>query len=94
MINHPKSFGRRIVGGMAVAAAATVLGIGLGLGSANAQQVIKIAVGAPLTGAILLRPVHPCGDMIGYTLSEDIISTACAGMPWASLIVSLYGLRS
>jgi len=52
MIHHPKSFGRRVVGGMAVAVAATVLGIGLGIGGANAQQVIKIAVGAPLTGAL------------------------------------------
>src|SRR5215470_2717050 len=52
MIHHSKSLRRRLLGGLSVTAAAAVLGIGLGIGGANAQQVIKIAAGAPLTGAL------------------------------------------
>ena len=45
--------------------------------------------GAPLTGAILLRPCHPMGDMMGITLSGDIIITASGGMPLFWFMVSL-----
>jgi hypothetical protein len=45
--------------------------------------------GAPLTGAILLRPSQPLGDMMGMTLSGDIISMASGGMPSELFMESL-----
>ena len=44
---------------------------------------------APLTGATLLRPSQPNGDMMGITLSGDIISIASGGMPLLSFMESL-----
>ena len=49
--------------------------------------------GAPLTGAMLLRPAQPSGDITGYTLLAETISIASGGIPFASFLRLLVGLQ-